>query len=93
MWGLNHKTNLTPPLFIEWVSDYCLSPNEQMFSYIMARTSYIQWNDGEFRFVLDQQQLDFYSASSLKQHSAGRHVVPFGHIVLIPSQPVFTFSP
>ena len=46
-----------------------------------------------FRFVLDQQQLDFYSASSLKQHSAGRHVVPFGHIALIPSQPVFAFSP
>jgi hypothetical protein len=33
--------------------------------------------------------LDFYSASSLKQQSAGRHVAPLGHIILIPSQPVF----
>jgi hypothetical protein len=37
--------------------------------------------------------LDFYSASSLKQQSAGRHVAPLGHIVLIPSQPVFALSP
>ena len=29
----------------EWVSDCCLMPNEQFFSYIMARTSYwyIRW--------------------------------------------------
>ena len=34
-----------------------------------------QWeDDGDVRFVLDQHgELDFYSASSLKQHSAGRH--------------------
>jgi hypothetical protein len=37
--------------------------------------------------------LDFYSASSLKQQSAGRHVAPLGNIILIPSQPVFAFSP
>jgi len=48
----------------------------------------------EVRFVLDQHaDLDFYSASSLKQQSSGRHVAPLGHIVLIPSQPVFTRSP
>jgi hypothetical protein len=34
--------------------------------------------------------LDFYNASSLKQQSAGRHVAPLGHIILIPSQPAFT---
>jgi hypothetical protein len=33
--------------------------------------------------------LDFYSASSMKQQSAGKHVAPFGHIILIPSQAVF----
>jgi len=32
--------------------------------------------------------LDLYSASSLKQQSAGRHVAPLGHIILIPSQPL-----
>ena len=35
----------------------------------------------------------FNSASSLKQHSAGRHVAPLGHIILIPSLPVFALSP
>ena len=28
--------------------------NEQFFSYIMARTSYIQWKDNDAHFVLDQ---------------------------------------
>jgi hypothetical protein len=49
-----------------------------------------QWNDDGIRFVLDQHaELDFYSASSLKQQSAGRHVAPLGRIFLISSQPVF----
>ena len=53
-----------------------------------------QRDDDEVRFVLDQHdELDFYSASSLKQQSAGIHVAPLGHIILIPSQPVFAFSP
>jgi hypothetical protein len=44
-------------------------------------------------FVLDQHaELIFYSASSLKQQSAGRHVTPLGHIILIPSQAVFALS-
>jgi hypothetical protein len=30
--------------------------------------------------------------SSLKQQSVGRHVAPLGHIILIPSQPVFARS-
>jgi hypothetical protein len=48
----------------------------------------------EFSFVLDQYaELDFYSASSLKQQSVGRHVAPLGHIILIPSQPGFALSP
>jgi len=35
----------------------------------------------------------FYSDSSLKQQSAGRHVVPLWHIILIPRQPVFVLTP
>ena len=51
-------------------------------------------DDDEVRFVLDQHaEFDFYSASSLKQQSADRHVTPLGHIILIPSQPVFALSP
>jgi hypothetical protein len=53
-----------------------------------------QSDDDEVRFVLDQHNwLDFYSASSLKQQSAGRYVGPRGHIILIPNQPVFALSP
>jgi len=60
----------------------------------MARTSYIQWNDGDVSFVLDQHaELDLYSASSLKQQSAGRQVAPLAHIILIPSQAVFALTP
>jgi hypothetical protein len=41
-----------------------------------------QWDDDEVRFVLDQHaELDFYSASSQKQQSTGRHVAPLGHII------------
>ena len=36
-----------------------------------------QWNDNDVCFVLDQHTwLDFYSAGSPKQQSAGRHVSP-----------------
>jgi hypothetical protein len=32
-----------------------LTSNKHVFSYIKARASYIQWNDGDIRFnVLDQ---------------------------------------
>ena len=31
-------------------------------------------------------RLDFYSASSLKQQSVGRHIAPLGYIILILSQ-------
>jgi len=37
-------------------------------------------------FFYQHAELDFYSASSLKQQSADRHVAPFGHIILILSQ-------
>ena len=63
-------------------------PNEKFFSYMMTRMSYIQWDD-DIRYVLDQHAwMDFYSNSSLKQQSAGRHVASLGHIILIPIQPV-----
>ena len=38
----------------EGVRDCCLKPNEKIFSYIMARTSYIRWDDDDVRLVLDQ---------------------------------------
>ena len=33
-----------------------------------------------------------YSASSLKQQFANRHVAPLRHIILIPSQPIFALT-
>ena len=48
-----------------------------------------KWDYNKFRRVLDQNdELDFYSASSLTQQSAGTHAAPPGHIILIPIQPV-----
>ena len=66
-------------------------PNEQIFSYIMAITIYVQWcDDDDVRFVLDQNaSLDIYSGSSLKQQSVCRHVAPLRHIIFITSQLVF----
>ena len=53
-----------------------------------------QRDDDEILFVLHQHaELDFFSASSLKQQSTGRHVTPLGHIFLIPSQPALALSP
>ena len=69
------------------MSDWLLNAN--IFNYIIVRINF-QWDDNEVHFVLDQHaQLDFYSASSLKQQSAGRHVAPLRHIILVLSQPVF----
>ena len=70
-------------------------PIQQFFLAISWQEQvYFQWDDDEVCFVLDQHtELDFYSASSLKQQSSDRHVAPLGHIILIPSQPVFTLFP
>ena len=52
----------------------------------LSCTSYIQWNNDDVRFVLNKHaNLDLYSASSLQQQSASRHVGEFGHIIPIPT--------
>jgi hypothetical protein len=73
----------------EWVNDCCLT----IITAISWREQVnFQWDDDEVRFVLDQHaELDFFSASSMKQQSAGRYVALLGHI--IQSQPVFGLSP
>ena len=74
--------------YCEWV---LFNPNFSVISW-REQVSF-QWDDDEVHFAQDQHaELDFYSASSLKQQSAGRHVVPLGHIILIPSRPVFALS-
>jgi hypothetical protein len=52
-----------------------------------------QWDNNDILFVLDQHaELNFYSASSLKQQSMDRHVVQLWHIILILSKPVVALS-
>jgi len=60
--------------------------NEQFVSYSMAIISYIRWDDNDdVHFVLAQHDfLDFYSATSLKHQSLGKHVIS--------SQPLFAFT-
>jgi hypothetical protein len=61
--------------------------------YITARKVNFQWDDDEVLFVLDKQTwLDFNIASLLKIKITGRYVAPLGHIILIPTQPVFALS-
>jgi hypothetical protein len=94
MYKTTTSQSLAVERIFEWVSDCCLTTIHQFFSYIMARTSSFSMRWWRVRFVLDQHaELDFYSTSLLKQQSVGRHVAPLGHIILIPSQPVFALSP
>ena len=65
------------------MSDCCLTPTQQFAAILCQEHVNFQWDDDEVHFVLDQHALlDFYSASSLKQQSADRHVAPLGHIIL-----------
>ena len=76
------------------MSDCCLMPIQQFSAISWREQVNFQWDDDEVHFVLDQHaELDFYSASSLKQQSAGRYVTPRGQIILIPSQSVFALTP
>ena len=60
----------------------------------LAEQVNFQSDDDEVHFAQDQHaKLHFHSASSLKQQSADRYIAPLGHIIMIPSQPVFTLSP
>ena len=69
----------------------CITKNVSSNPAQVRCTQYnIIWLDYDVHFVLDQHaELDIYSASSLKEQSADRHVAPLAHIILIPSQPVY----
>jgi hypothetical protein len=59
----------------------CLTPTQQFFNYIMARTSYfsMRWWWGPLCTRPTCLLVGFYSASSLKQQFADRHVPPLWH--------------
>ena len=72
------------------MSNSCLTPTQQLFSYIMAKINYIRGDDKDCRFVLNYQVgLDLYSDISLKQLSTDRHFSPLGHIY----QPYIALTP
>jgi hypothetical protein len=76
------------------VSGPCLKPTQLFVAISWWEQVNFQRNDYESRFVLDQHaKLNYYSASSLKQQSADRHIAPLGYIIMIPSQLVFALSP
>jgi len=80
--------NLSHPEFTDLVPFY-----KKKITISLWEQVNFQWDDDNVHFVLDQHAwLDFYSASSLKQHSEGRHVAPLGHIIMIVSQPAFDLS-
>ena len=55
----------------------------------------ISWREqvtyDEMSALYQTNTLEFYSVSSLKQQSAGRHVAPLRHIIMIPSQQPLRF--
>ena len=60
-----------------------------LFSYIRARTSYFPMKWWWRPLCAGTKRLiGSFSASSLKQQSAGRHVAPLGHLILIPRRTV-----
>jgi hypothetical protein len=65
--------------------DYCLTPTQHFFPLFHGENKLI--------VLVQHAELDFNSASSLKQQSADSHVVPLGNIILIPSQPFLALSP
>ena len=69
----------------QWVSEWVVWCQFSNFSAISWREQVnFQWDNNVACLVLDQNsQLDFYSASSLKQQSADRHVTPLGVLSLI----------
>ena len=59
----------------EWMNEWVLLNANSAKSWREQVT--FQWDDDEIRFVLNQHAWSgFYSASSLKQQSADRHVAP-----------------
>ena len=80
------------------MSDEFFNANGAIFRYIMTvswlKQFTLRWDNDDVRFLLNQHaELDFYSASSLKQQSVDRHVAQLGHIIQIPNQPVFNIAP
>ena len=68
------------------MSDYCSTPSEKLFIYIMVRTNYNRWDEMMMMMMMStlhctNTELEFDSASSLKQQSAGRYLASLSDIL------------
>ena len=81
---LNTKQERTSIHVKQYVSEWLLfNAKWVIYQLYHWRTSRIWWVHAK---------LDFYTSSSLIQKSTSRHVISLGHIILIPSQPVFALT-
>ena len=80
------------------MSDCCLTPNEQCFSYHgenkLNSMKWLWWGWWWCPLLTRSTCLvGVYGANSLKQEATGRHVALLGHIIMIPCQTIFTLTP
>ena len=81
----SEPTSLCLYSLIESGGDYCLTPVEQLFSYIMVWTSYSRLNY-DTRFVLDQHSyVEFYSVRAHWANIPRVDMSPHPNVILIPS--------
>ena len=59
----------------------------------MSNFSNMSWQEFDEMKMFALYETDALICISLKQQSAGRHVAPLRHIILIASQQVFALSP
>ena len=59
----------------EWVSYYFLMPNEQIFSHIMARISYIQWESDDYNEIITHDDNSKESSMGLKISDLFHHII------------------
>jgi len=93
---LNTKRKYVPPV-VKWVNEWLLfnasSAISQLYHGVERTNSFsMTWWWGPL-CIKPTRLVGFYSANSLKQQSAGRHVALLGHIILILSQSEFGLSP
>jgi len=75
-----------------WVSEWLLFNASSAIVQLYHGENKLILNDDEIRFVLDTLSWIFIVLAHWNK-SAGRRVASLGHIILIPSQPVFALSP
>jgi hypothetical protein len=82
-------------LFILWLSEWLLFNTRRGICLAMSWQEQVTYrrDDGDVRFVLNQQFSWICIMVVYWNNSPGRHVTPLGHSILNPSQPVFALTP